>query len=88
MRTVSVVVQRRPEPLHGVVQALIEVYKGVGGPELLLQFVPGDGLTRTLQQHGQDFDRLTLQPDLDSLFAQLPRPRVELEDPEAQSWRR
>ena len=34
------------------------------GPELLLQFFTRDQFARTRQQHGQDFHRLPLQPDL------------------------
>jgi len=46
----SVVVQRYTQPIHGIVQALLEVHKGVGWPELVLQFFPGDGRTWLLQQ--------------------------------------
>jgi hypothetical protein len=35
--TLSVVVQRCPKPLNGIVQALLEVHKGVGWPKLVLQ---------------------------------------------------
>jgi len=62
---------RGAEPLHCVVQALLEIHKSIGGLKSFLQFVPGNGLTSALQEHSQDFDRLTLQPDLEALFAQL-----------------
>jgi hypothetical protein len=39
-----------PQPLHGIVQALLEVHERIGGPKVLLQPIPGDNLTRTLQQ--------------------------------------
>jgi hypothetical protein len=39
------------QPLHRTVQTLLEVYKGIGRPQLFLQFLPSNGLTRALQEH-------------------------------------
>ncbi len=81
------IIQRRPQPLHGVVQALLKVHKGVGWPELLLQFLSGDGLAGTMQEHGQDFHRLPLQPDLHAFFAEFPSLRIKLEHAKTESRR-
>jgi len=78
-RTLSVVIQSRPQPLHGIVQALLEVHEGLSWPELLLQFFSGDGLARVLEEHGKNIHRLTLQPNLHSLLAEFPGTRIELE---------
>jgi hypothetical protein len=83
----GVVIQRRPQPLHGIVQSLFKVNKRVGRPKVLLQFFPGDSLARTLQQHDQDVDRLPLQPDLHPLFAEFPGFRIELEHAKAEGRR-
>src|ERR1700730_15867910 len=87
MRALRVVVERCPQPLHGIVQALLEVHKGVGGPELLLQLFPGDGFTRPFQQHDKDLYRLTLQPDLHALFAEFPSSWIELENAKTEGRR-
>jgi hypothetical protein len=52
----------------------------------LLQFLSSDDVAGMLQQQGQDFHWLPLQPDLHSLFAEFPRLWVELEDPKAIGW--
>src|SRR6516162_5752403 len=51
--TLSVVIQCRPKPFHGIVQALLEVHERVDRPKLLLQLISGDGLARTVQQNDQ-----------------------------------
>ena len=82
-RTLGVVIQRRPQSLHGIVEALLEVHERVGGPQFLLQLFSADDLAGTLQQHGQDLHRLALQSDLHSLFVKFSGPQIKLEDPEA-----
>src|SRR5215471_12851559 len=77
--TLSVVIQRRPKPFHGIVQALLKVHERVGRPQLLLQLFSGDGLARTLQQHHQYVHWLPLQPDLHALFAEFPGSWIKLE---------
>src|SRR6516164_9203113 len=85
--TLSVVIQRRPKPFHGIVQSLLEVHKGVGRPELLLQLFSGDGLARTSQQHDQYVQWLPLQSDLPALFAEFPSSWIKLEHAKMQGWR-
>jgi hypothetical protein len=82
-----VVIESRSQSIHGIVQALLEVHKGVGWPELLLQFFPSNGLARLLQQHDQDLRRLALQLDLHALFVEFPSSGIELECTKAEGWR-
>ena len=53
-RFVGRILQRIAQPLHRVVQALLEVNESVCRPDLLLQFVAGNDLARMLQQHLQN----------------------------------
>src|SRR6516162_7212202 len=85
--TLSVVIQRRPKPFHGIVQALLEVHERVGRPQLLLQLFSSDGLARTLQQHDQHGHRLPLQSDFHPLFAEFPSSWIKLEHAKMQGWR-
>src|SRR4029077_3750968 len=79
MRTLGVVVQRRPQALHGVVKALLEVHKRVRCPQLLLQLFTGNDLARPFEQYHEDLHRLAFQPDLHALFAEFPSSGIELE---------
>src|SRR6516165_1881745 len=84
--TLSVVIQRRPKPFHGIVQALLEVHERVGRPKLLLQLFSGDGLARTVQQHDQYVQRLPLQPDLHAFLAEFASLWIKLEHAKTQGW--
>src|SRR6185295_3990311 len=87
MRALGVVIQRRPQPLHSVVEALLEVHKSVGWPELLLQFFPGDRLARVLEEHDENPHWLALQPNLHAFFAEFPSSWIELEYTKTEGWR-
>jgi len=67
--------------LEGVVDALIEFYKRIGGPEALLKFISGNELAGFFKENEQHRIRLVLKLDADPLFAQLPGSRVQLKDP-------
>src|SRR6516165_3158829 len=84
--TLSVVIQRRPKPFHGIVQALLEVHECVGRPQLLLQLFSGDGLDRTLQQHDQYVHRLPLKLNFHPLFAEFASLWIKLEHAKTQDW--
>ena len=76
------VAQGFPQPLDGVVKTVVEIDKGVGGPDLLLQFFAGDGLTGTLQKNLEDLERLLLEFDLRALFPQFAGPEIQFKGPE------
>src|ERR1017187_1771583 len=50
--------QRLAHLIDRGVEAVVEVDKSVGGPELLLQLFARDHFTRPLQQQGQHLERL------------------------------
>src|SRR5215469_12072374 len=81
------VIQRRPQPFHGIVQPLFKVHESVGWPQLLLQLFSADGLARTLQQHDQYVHWLALQLDLHSLLAEFSSSWIKLEHAKMQSRR-
>src|SRR5207247_3958121 len=59
------------QPVNRLVQAAIEIDKGVGAPQLLLQFLTGHRLSGSLEQHGQDLKGLILELDLEALLPQF-----------------
>jgi len=62
---------------------MIEVDEGVRRPESAAKFFSCNYLTRTLDQHAQDLERLLLQLHLLSPPAQLPGLQIYLEHAEA-----
>jgi hypothetical protein len=65
--------------LFSLVEALIEVYKRVSGPDFLPQLFPSDDLSRTIEQGANDLERLVLELDLDTALPQLTRSAVDFE---------
>ena len=61
---------------------MLEIHKGVGGPELLVQFLARDDLAGMREQHRQDLKGLFLDFDLQAVLAQLGGAKVNLEGPE------
>src|SRR5215469_8386095 len=45
------VCQSFPQPIHGDVQAVLEIHKGVRRPNCLSKFFPGNQFSRTFQEH-------------------------------------
>ena len=69
-RGVSAVSPKRfPQPLDGIVDAVIEIDEGVGRPHSLAKFFAGYNVPWVFQQNLQDLERLFLQPDLRSVLA-------------------
>jgi len=62
-RILSAVAQGVPESADGCVEAVVEVDKGVCGPQPALQLFPGNYLSRSFQQQGKDLEGLFLQFD-------------------------
>jgi hypothetical protein len=52
---------------------------GVDGPELRLEILSRDHLSRASQQHAQDAKRLLLQSDSSPAFIQFTRADIDLE---------
>ena len=66
---------------------MIEIDKGVGGPNLRSQFLASDHIPGSLEQSGQNLQWLTLQPQSYTVFAQLPCADVQLKIIETQQAR-
>jgi hypothetical protein len=62
---------------------MIEIYEGIGRPQLLPQFRACDHLALMLQKQRQDLEWLLLDFNLRSVLAKLTRAKVNLEGPEA-----
>jgi hypothetical protein len=71
-----------PEAPDGGIQAVVEVDIGIGRPEAVAQFFPGDDLARTVQQFGEYLKRLLLQLDLGPTAAELTRAQIEFKNSE------
>lgn len=54
----------------GGVQSVVELDEGVGGPKSLTNLFSGNQFAGALEQHGEDLERLFLQPDSQSVFGQ------------------
>ena len=62
---------------------MIEIDEGVCGPKGSLQFVPGNDLSRSLQQCFENLKGLLLQSDPQPVLAQFSGPKIDLEDAKA-----
>jgi hypothetical protein len=63
--------QRVAEFLDGCIETVVKIHKGIRGPQLLLQFFPGDDVPLSLQQKTQHLKRLLLESDSHSMLPQL-----------------
>jgi hypothetical protein len=77
--------QRHAQFPDGVVQADIELYEGVTGPEFFFQFFPGNDHALPLQQQQKELERLVLQPDPKTALSQLAAVEVGFENTEARN---
>src|ERR1700752_64791 len=66
----------------GSIQAMVEIHIGIGRPEAVAQFLPGDDLARTVQQLCEYLKRLLLQLDLGPITAELSSAQIELKNSE------
>jgi len=64
------------------VKALIEVDKGVVGPDPLLQFLPGDQLSGFFQQRPQHLEGLVRNFQADPMLPHLPSAEIHFENAE------
>jgi hypothetical protein len=79
-RIVRRVAQRLTDLADPRVEAVIEAYEGVSGPQLPLEFLSPYYSARPLQQHGQDLEGLFLKPYPQAALAELSRSEVKLEN--------
>ena len=71
--------QRFSQALNGVVDAVVEIDKSIGGPDLLPQMLSCYHFPPAFEQ---DLKRLLLQTDFDPVLAELSRGLIELEGTE------
>ncbi len=63
-RTVSGVMQCVAQPLHGRVEAVLEIYERIVRPQALAKLVAGDQLTGAVQKGEEEPERLLCQNDV------------------------
>ena len=69
--------------VHGRIQAVVEVDKGVGRPEQVAQLFAGDHGAGAFEKYGEHLEGLPLQAEFDAVFAQFARTEIEFKDAEA-----
>src|SRR3954449_9736843 len=74
------IAQRVPHLADGAVDCVVEIDKGVAVPELLLDLFPSDHFTGTLEQEGQNLERLLPKFDANAALPQFAHAEVQLED--------
>jgi len=82
-RHIRLIPQRLPLLLDRGIHAMIEIDKCVRRPEPLPQLVARNKLSGMFQQNFKNLNRLPLQLQPDTTFAELSAPRVELEGAKA-----
>ena len=78
-RIVRVVAQGGAEPLHGRIQAVLEVDERPLRPQPVPQLVTRHDVARTLEHQAEDFERLVLEAHARRSFPQLARTEIQLE---------
>src|SRR5215471_4260256 len=68
--------------LMALFDTAVEVDKGIGAPEFLLEFVACDDFAGTVNEQTQNRERLVLKFDADSLLPKFARLQICLEDAE------
>jgi hypothetical protein len=77
------VTQRVAEFLDRFVQSVVKVDKDVRGPKALPEFIAGEYLAGTFQEHTQEQQWLLWQPEFGPIPAQLPGLEIELKEAKA-----
>src|SRR5262249_39948928 len=77
-RAVGGVAEGFSQLVDGLVQAVIEIDEGVGGPEFVAQLLAGNDFTGMFQKHDQDLEGLFLEPDLRAMLTQFTGPQIDL----------
>jgi hypothetical protein len=81
------VAERLADPIHCRIQPMLEITEGLGGPQLVLQFFPGDQFARPAQQGSQNLVGLSGQTYPYAVPPQFLTAQVRLEGAEAKNLR-
>jgi hypothetical protein len=79
----GVIPEGRSELLDGSIQAVFEIYKGIGGPKPALKLLSSEDFAGTLKKNGENLSRLSLQPDLVAVPSKFSGDQVDLKRSEA-----
>src|ERR1700675_3435270 len=63
------------------VEPVVEIHKGICGPECFLKFFASYDLAGVLKQHGQDLEGLFLKANSQAVLAQFAGAKIQLENP-------
>jgi hypothetical protein len=77
------VLQSFPQPLHGLIKAMLEIHKRAGGPQSLDQLFAGYQVARALQEQREHQKWLLLQVRFFAIFLEFPGPQIQFELTEA-----
>ena len=68
---------------HSIIQAVIEIDECISLPQAISQFIPGDDLTGSFQENGQNLERLFREFQAETVLAKFAGLKVHLENTEA-----
>lgn len=71
------------QALHGGVQAVVEINKGIRRPQAGVKILPCNHFSGALQKRGQHLKGLFLEASLEPVAAELPGTKVYLKDSKA-----
>jgi hypothetical protein len=66
------------EFVDGLVEAVVEIDKRVGGPEAAAEFLASDDLAGRFEEHGEDLEGLILETETMPVVAEFTRTQIEL----------
>ena len=70
--------------IDGGAERVVEVDDGVSTPEAKLKILPGNDLTGTLEEHGENLKGLRLQLDPETSLPEFAALEIHLEEPEGE----
>jgi hypothetical protein len=76
------IAQHHTQSSHATVDPVLEIHGGIVGPEPSLDIFARHQVAWPLQEHNQDSQGLTLQPDFDSVLAKLVCVKVQFKGSE------
>jgi len=75
------IAERFPQAHHRVVQSVVEVYKGIAGPQALAKLVAGNYFSGLFQKNRENLKRLLRQLQAQAMLTQLERLEIDLKHP-------
>jgi hypothetical protein len=73
-------------PGHDVVDSVLEIDRGVVGPQMALDFVPRDQFARVFEEHGQNPAGLILEPNNYAVLAKFAGSEIQLKGPKTHDF--